>query len=191
VHCTPRRRAPSADGIAGARRLEPPLKRAAALAATLVPVLAAAVFVFVTSRALPIEVASHFGPGGIPDGFMSHRAYVRFMLAFVVLLPLLLGLGASAVARLPVKLVNIPNREYWLAPERRAQAVAMLQRLMRSFAIMLVVFLCYVHWLVVRANASMPPLLDGSAFAAGLGAFMVALVAWIVMLRRRFRAPGS
>lgn len=171
--------------------MEEPLRRAAALAATVAPVLAAAAFVMVTSRSLPIVVASHFGPGGSPNGFMAHKSYVRFMLAFVVVLPLLLNLTAIAVARLPVRLVNIPHREYWLAPERRAQAVATLQGLMRLFAVLLVAFLCYVHWLVVRANATLPPRLDGGAFAAGLGAFMVALIAWIVTLRRRFRAPPA
>jgi uncharacterized membrane protein len=163
--------------------------RIGSLLAVGVPVTAAAIFVVTTSQSLPIEVASHFGPGGAPNGFMTHKFYVRFMLGFVVLMPLLLNLVAEAVAYLPVKLVNIPNRQYWLAPERRAQAVDMLRGRMRLFAAMLAAFLCYVHWLVVRANASLPPVLDNGRFVTGIGVFMFAVVVWIVALRRRFRAP--
>jgi hypothetical protein len=157
------------------------------LLAVVAPVIAAAAFVAVTSRGLPIVVASHFGSDGAANGYMPHAFYVRFTLAFVVLLPLLLNLIAGAVARLPARLVNIPHRNYWLAPEHRGQAVDMLRGQMRLFAAMLVVFLCYVHWLVVRANQSMPPMLDNRRFIAGMGAFMFALVVWIVALRRKFR----
>jgi hypothetical protein len=154
-------------------------------------VAAAAIFVVTTSRSLPIVVASHFGPDGVANGFMPHKSYVRFTLAFVVLLPLLMSLVADAVAYLPAKFVNIPHRQYWLAPERRAQAVGMLRVRMQVFAVLLAAFLCYVHWLVVRANASLPPMLDSERFVAGLGVFMFALVVWIVALRRRFRPPAS
>ena len=157
----------------------------------LAPVTAGAVFVVVTSRSLPIVVASHFGADGAANGYMPHEFYVRFMLAFVVLLPLLLNLVADAATRLPARLVNIPHREYWLAPERRAQAVGMLRGRMQLFAAMLVAFLCYVHYLVVRANASFPPLLDNRRFIAGMAVFMLALVTWVVALRRKFRAPAT
>lgn len=156
-----------------------------------VPVAAAAIFVMVSSRSLPSVVASHFGPGGAANGFMPHKLYVRFTLAFVVLLPLLMNFVAGAVARLPEKLVNIPHRHFWLAPGRRAQAVAMLRGQMQLFAAMLAAFLCYVHWLVVRANASLPPVLDNKRFVAGMGVFMFALVAWIVAMRRKFRPPET
>ena len=163
--------------------------RMGSLLAVGAPVTAAAIFVVVTSHSLPIVVASHFGPGGTANGFMPHKTYVRFTLAFVVLMPLLLNLVAAAVARLPEKLVNIPNRQYWLAPERRAQAVEMLRGRMQLFAAMLVAFLCYVHWLVVRANAQLPPSLDNKQFVTGLAVFLFALVVWIVSLRRKFRPP--
>jgi phosphate/sulfate permease len=163
--------------------------RMGSLLAVGAPVTAAAIFVVMTSHSLPIVVASHFGPGGTANGFMPHKTYVRFTLAFVVLMPLLLNLVAAAVARLPEKLVNIPNRQYWLAPERRAQAVEMLRGRMQLFAAMLVAFLCYVHWLVVRANAQLPPVLDNKQFVTGLAVFLFALVVWIVSLRRKFRPP--
>jgi uncharacterized membrane protein len=166
------------------------MKRTGQVLGIAAPAVAAAIFVVTTSRALPAKVASHFGSDGAANGYMWHHTYVYFMLAFVVLLPLFLNLAASAVARLPDTMINIPNRGYWLAPERRARAVGMLRGQMQLFATMLVAFLCYVHWQVVRANESTPPTLDNARFMLGLGLFMAALVVWIVSLRRQFRLPA-
>jgi uncharacterized membrane protein len=156
-----------------------------------VPVVAAAIFVMMTSQALPARVASHFGRDGSANGYMWRHTYVYFMLAFVVLLPLFLNFIASAVARLPVTMINIPNRGYWLTPERRGLAVDRLRAQMQIFSAMLVVFLCFVHWEVVRANQSVPPTLDNGRFMLGLGLFMAALIVWIVSLRRQFRVPAA
>ena len=149
----------------------------------------AALFVTQTGQTLPDIVATHFGASGAANGFMTRSFYVRFMLVFVVLLPLSLSFLINRVLRLPNTRVNIPNREYWLAPERRAGTVELLRRHMRFFGVLLVAFLCYVHWLVVQANRVAPPTLDSSRFTGGLAAFMVALISWIVVLRRNFRRP--
>jgi len=95
------------------------------------------------------------------------------------------------VAHVPVAMINIPNRDYWLAPERRGLVVDSLRRQMQIFSAMLVVFLCFVHWEVVRANQSMPPMLDNRRFMLGMGLFMAALIVWIVSLRRQFRLPAA
>jgi len=155
------------------------------------PVVAAAIFVVITSRALPAKVASHFGRDGAANGYMWRHTYVYFMLAFVVLLPLFFSFVANAVAHVPVAMINIPNRDYWLAPERRGLVVDSLRRQMQIFSAMLVVFLCFVHWEVVRANQSMPPMLDNRRFMLGMGLFMATLIVWIVSLRRQFRLPAA
>jgi uncharacterized membrane protein len=149
----------------------------------------AALFVIRTGGTLPDVIATHFGPSGAANGYMPRTFYVRFMLIFVVLLPLSLNFLISRVLRLPNTRINIPHREYWLAPERRAHTVERLQRHMKFFGVLLAAFLCYVHWQVVRANTHSPPVLDNVQFSTGLATFMVALVTWIVVLRRNFRPP--
>jgi len=167
------------------------MKRVGQVLGVAAPVVAAAFFVVMTSRVLPPKVASHFGRDGAANGYMWRHTYVYFMLAFVVLLPLFFSFVASAVARVPVTMINIPNRDYWLAPERRGLVVDGLRRQMQMFSAMLVVFLCFVHWEVVRANQSMPPMLDNRSFMLGMGLFMAALIVWIVSLRRQFRVPTA
>ena len=61
---------------------------------------------------------------------------------------------------------------------------------MKFFGVMLAAFLCVVHALVVSANSVLPPALDNVRFGAGLGAYLLTLVVWIVALRRRFRRAG-
>ncbi len=165
------------------------MKKSAADIAFYLALAIAALFVIRTAGTMPDPVASHFGPSGAANGFMSRTLYVRFMLVFVVLLPLALNFLISRVLSLPNTRINIPHREYWLAPERRADTVVRLQRHMKFFGVLLAAFLSYVHWQVVQANAHAPPALDNVRFSTGLATFMAALVTWIVILRRDFRPP--
>jgi uncharacterized membrane protein len=157
----------------------------------LVALAAAAVFMIHTGSALPDPVATHFGPAGTPNGYMSRSFYVRLMLAFVVLLPLGINLLVGRVLSLPNARINIPNRDYWLAAERREHSVRRLQRHMQFFGTVLAAFLCYMHWQVVQANARSPAQLDNTRFAMGLATFLVTLVVWTVVLRRQFRPPPT
>jgi serine/threonine-protein kinase len=150
-------------------------------------VACAALFVLGTSQSLPRIVASHFGVSGRADGFMPRVFYVWFMLVIVALVPLILALIPLQVFRNPNARINLPNREYWLAPERSAATIEYLSRQALRFATMLLAFLCYAHWLVVRANKATPPHLTSNWFIGGLVVFLVATLAWIVSLIGHFR----
>lgn len=151
---------------------------------------AAEVFIWLTSAALPSNMASHFGAGGAANGFMSRGAYVGVMLGVTLIAPLLVALSGQLVNVLPTRLINLPHREYWLAPQRRAATIASLSRLSVYFASALVVFLCFVHWLVVRANEAPVPRLEPVPMFVGLGLFLAGTAVWLIVLVRRFgRVP--
>jgi hypothetical protein len=154
----------------------------------LILVVGAAIFVWGTGQFMPETVGSHFGPSGTADGFVPRAYYVGFMLAVVVALPLVLVLLPGRLLRNPKMPINLPNRDYWLAPERRAETIDYLVRHSTYFGSMLVVFLCYVHWLVVRANALTPPSLSSPWFIGGLVVFMVSAIVWVRRLFRKFLA---
>ena len=147
---------------------------------------AAGGFVWLSSNDLPAIMASHFGPGGNANGFVRRDAYAVPMLALVVLVPLLVASGALLVSVLPLRFINLPNKQYWLAPERRGETLEALESLSLRFAVVLTVFLCFVHWLVVRANSVQPPALPENWFFAGLAVFGAVTLAWVVNLFRRF-----
>jgi Protein of unknown function (DUF1648) len=163
------------------------IQRGSSSVLLLILVAGAAFFVWVTSRSLPEVVASHFGASGVASGFMPRAFYVRFILAFVVGLPLALVFLPSLAFSNPKARFNLPNREYWLAPDRRTETIEFLRQHLARFGLMLVVFLCYAHWLVVRANTVVPPSLSSPWFIGGLGVFLVSALVWAKVFVGRFR----
>jgi len=84
--------------------------------------LAIAQMLYFNSRIDKAIAAAHFAPGD-PSGW--HTKVPFFVLYLLVAaLGLWLAFGLSFVfARLPAHVINLPNREYWLAPARRDQTV--------------------------------------------------------------------
>ncbi len=72
---------------------------------------------------LPETVASHFNIKGKADSYLSKEAYVLVQIAVL----LLITLGASAtskfIPRSSGKLLNLPNKSYWLAEERKEETL--------------------------------------------------------------------
>jgi len=163
-----------------------PASSGRALIPFLALVVCAALFVGLSCQDLPDIVASHFDASGRANGFMPRRAYTVFMLAIVVGAPLVLALMPMRAFRNPRARTNLPNRAYWLAPERRAATIDVLSTQAVRFATVVLVFLCYAHWLVVRAHALTPPALSTPRFMAGLVVFLLVTLAWTVALIRRF-----
>ena len=136
---------------------------------------------------MPDVVGSHFDESGVANGFMPRSLYVGFMLVIVAVLPLLLVIVQSFVLGSTSARIKLPNREHWLAPERRAETIDFLRQRLAHFASMLVVFLGYAHWLVVRANAVTPPELASLWFVVGICVFLVAALLWIRALLKHFQ----
>ncbi len=145
-----------------------------------------ALFVWLSGNALPDVVASHFGASGSANGFMSRTAYLGSMLAVVVVLPLVVALAGRLASVLPPRWVNLPNKAYWLAPERRGATLEALSRRTGWLALFLLAFLCFVHWLVVQANANATKQLPQVPFFVGLALLLAATVGWVIALHRRF-----
>ena len=155
-------------------------------------VLAAAMLGFVadvllTANQLPVRLATHFGADGHANGWMTRDGHVRFMLGIGWGVPLFILLVIAIVSRLGGAGLNIPNRQYWLAPERRAQTLALVQRQMVWFACLLVLFFVMIHHLILRANAHTPAMLSPSGLWVPIALFLVAIGAWTVAFIRPFR----
>ncbi len=147
----------------------------------------AAAFIWETSRQLPPLVGAHFGAGGIATGFVTQRSYVFTAIFACVVLPVVLVLPLSLALNNPNAVINLPNRDYWLAPERRADTVEFIRKQMMRFGTALLIFICYVHWLVVKANAQSPPRLAAAPFVSAIAVFLGFVVVWIAIHFTRFR----
>lgn len=149
-------------------------------------VIVTVVFVWASSQSLPAVVASHFGPSGEANGLMPREAYVWFMVVLVAVVPVLMVYLPNRLMTGTGGRINLPNRDYWLAPERRQQSIAYLCNVSFRFGYLLVAFLGYVHWLVVRSNAVTPPAMGIGWIVGGLVVFIAATFVAVLAIFRRF-----
>ena len=134
---------------------------------------------------LPESVASHFNFTGQPDNWMSRTNHVWTMGGVaVVLSTLMLGLF-YCVRFFPTAAINLPRRDYWLAPARREEAFSFVFRAGMWLAGLEALFMLGLHLLVVAANASSPPQLSSSIWLLA-GGFLATVGAWVWIVIRRF-----
>ena len=147
--------------------------------------------VFVTASELPERVATHFGFEGRADGWMRRGAYQVFAIAF----PLVLGLfltGVSALIRFsPAKYVNLPRKDFWLVPERRALTTAIIRSRMAWLACLMTLFFGGLHVLTLEANRVQPPQLPMGGLLMVMIAFLISLMIWVILLLMRFAETGE
>lgn len=146
---------------------------------------ASALFVWWSSGGLPDVVASHFIAGGAANGFMARREYVGFMLSLVLAVPVLIYALGWLGGRIPARLVNLPNKQYWFAPERRAATLASLGKFGVWAGYATLALLCAVHWLVVQANGRHPPHIEQTPLIGLVAIYLVILFIgiWAVLAR--------
>jgi len=152
--------------------------------------IAAGAILYATAENLPPRVASSFNFAGNAGGFMSRGTYLAFMAAAIFGASAIILLVCAVLPRLAPRLVNIPAREYWLAPERREETYASLAASGALLGCLVTAFLIGLHLLVVEANAHPPPRLDSSILWALIGALAVSVLAAQFFFWRRFRLPG-
>jgi uncharacterized membrane protein len=165
------------------------MQRLPQLSFVILLVLAAA-FVLATGDRLPEQVASHFGSSNLPNGAMTRSVYRLFMLAFTVGFPVLLVGMIAWLSRAFPDQINIPNRIYWLAPERRPESLAFLRTHAYWLGCLMVLFIASIHFVILQANATVPPRLPIDLFFVMIAVFLAGLVWWMRTLYTRFRRTG-
>jgi uncharacterized membrane protein len=147
----------------------------------------APVIVWSTAPGLPERVATHFGPGGLPNGWMPRDGYLAFMLAMSTLLPLFVVATTGLLPRWAPSLSRIRNREHWFAPARREATLGWLLNHALWLGVVLCTFLVAVHLLIVQANVQAPARLAESQLVTAVVVFLIALAIWIATMVARFR----
>ncbi len=132
-------------------------------------------------------MAVHCAGDGSANGW-SDRA--TFWLIYAITLGIS-GLiwGSTQFAIGPSARINLPNREYWTAPERRDQTVAYLRRWFLWFGAVLTGVLVSTFELVLRANLRPVVHLDNKVFHQLFVPFLLFTGIWTVSLLLHFRLP--
>jgi serine/threonine-protein kinase len=139
----------------------------------------------ITSQQLPARVASHFNAAGLPDGWTTRSTYTWSMIGMTLGLAALLLAIFGITPNFPNSMINLPNRDYWLAPERRQQTCDTIFRFGIWLAILTTALFLAIHLSIVAANAAQPPNLSHGVWLI-LGAFFLFMSAWTFFLIRQF-----
>jgi uncharacterized membrane protein len=158
-------------------------------AALLLSFLANIALALVSLAILPERVAIHFGQGGAPNGWASSRASTLFMIGINVLIFCGLYFSPKLISALPGKWISLPNRDYWLAPERLAQTTQRFGHYLWQFGVAVFIFMFVAGALTIQANLSEPIRLNERVFLVALVSLLVFTVYWTALLLRAFRTP--
>jgi len=131
-------------------------------------------------------MASHFAASGAANGWTTKT---QFLVTYaVVLLPALFVEFRlhRKIARTPNKKLNLPNKQYWLAPERRAETFAYFEMFCAWFGCALLLLEVFAMGLAMRANFQSPPRMPTGPIVSAIVAFVAFAVISVVTMLRRF-----
>ena len=138
----------------------------------------------------PDVMVSHFNVQGNPDNFVPKLEFFGFQ-AQTVAVVLMAGLVVQVLTMImPAQWINIPNREYWLAPERRQDTLDRIGAFGAAlFTIVLVVVQAGFE-LSVSANLQTPIVFAAQLMVPMIVGFCVLSLALLFWLLRSFRLPS-
>jgi uncharacterized membrane protein len=140
---------------------------------------------------LPTRMATHFGPSGAADGWMSKTGFVLFSVVVGGGVTLLMLSSGSWLRLLPPSMVNLPHAAYWMADERREAGLARVGEWMAWFGVLIAAMLVAVDELVLRANLGGEVALDRRLFVGLMVGFLTLVAAWAAGFYWRLRPPRA
>jgi len=138
---------------------------------------------------LPEQVAHHFGASGQPDALGSKtRFLVVYIVTVVVTAVTFLGSGL-ALPKIPNSLINLPNKEYWLAPERRQQTLDYMLPRFLWFGSITMLLLLYIFHQSFQVHLGKANKLEH--FWIVMGAYLTISTVWCVAIYKKFNTKES
>jgi uncharacterized membrane protein len=137
---------------------------------------------------LPDRMASHFGFSGAPNGWMAKPAFFVLYSIVIALAAVVEFLMSRSIAAVPAK-IRLPHKEYWLAPERRAQSLEFLKKHFAWYGCAFLLLQVYAMELVIHANLHKAARLPSGMILIAIAMFILFNVVWVVQIFRRFSQP--
>lgn len=165
------------------------MKRSTAFPILLAVILAGVSTNWVLTQELPAKVATHFNFEGTPDGFMTLTGYRWFICIFSGVFPMFMVFMIGVVPSLLPGVTNIPHRDFWLHPDRKAETMNYLFCMGCWMASLMTLFFVGLNYVTVVANQSDPVRMPSRIFFTMLVAFLAGIATWVLALNRKFRRP--
>ena len=137
---------------------------------------------------MPDIIASHFDGLGAPNGWSSRNGFFGLYLVILVMLIAIFEFVPRWSESRPGFGRKLPNRDYWLAPERIDETRAFLRRYMMVMGNAHLLLAIFAIQLAIEANFSAEPRLH-PAIGWGLGIYFIVLAVWLAYYFLHFRKP--
>ena len=134
---------------------------------------------------LPDLVASHFNFSGYSDGWSSKNTLFTVYVVTVFILSVIFIAVPASINSIPTSLINLPNRNYWLAPFRRQETIEFIKTQFLWYGVITLSFMVYTFQLVFEANLQQEPRLSQN-FIWTLTVFLVYSVFWTFRFIHKF-----
>ncbi len=138
---------------------------------------------------MPDRMASHFDGTGQANGWAPRSGFFILYAGLIALLLLLFQVLPRQFRRFPDNLINLPNRSYWLAPERREATFAAIEQQMTVFGNATMMLIIGTMQLVFRANLDGSRRMSAESMWVMLAVYVCISIIWTVHFMRKFRKP--
>ena len=138
---------------------------------------------------LPQVVASHFNAQGLPNGWEAKGAFLS-VFAGALVAAAIVGLGVPLlIKKLPVQLINLPNKQQWLSPELRDSTLDYMSSWFAWFGcgLLLLLILVFNYAVEYSLDPAHPP--DSNRLWLYLGGFGMFAAIWTVRFAAKFSRP--
>ncbi len=133
---------------------------------------------------LPDRIASHFNLMMQPDRWSPKNAVMLLDLSLILAFAGLFHLIAWVIGKFPTSWINLPNKDYWMRPERKGQTLNQLATFFIWLGNVTLLFIVVTFNLTYQANLS--PGQKAHNFWVALGLFLITLAFMIYHLFKRF-----
>lgn len=147
--------------------------------------LALLVFMAATWGLMPERV-------GEAHNALPRNQHMALMMGAALGCPWLATRGATWLARVFPAGLNLPNKAFWLAPDRRESTLVWLREQCFALGLGLVLIFATLHYTILQPAMSGWPALPDGLLAAGASGLLLGFVSLVIRLRRRFSVlPAS
>ena len=138
---------------------------------------------------LPSPIAVRFNAAGAAVTWSSAQRFATINVLIVALIVTAFLFLPGMLSRRRRLKWRLPNRDYWLAPERLPKTVDYLQRQFLWYGIVTLLLLMAVFQLVVDPNSVRPATLNVRTLGWLLASYIAFIIVWAWSLWRKFARP--